>query len=319
MSENNEPVVANHTQPVIARSKNKTRIVIGAAALLVLALVIIAIRVSSSSPERRIREQMDLGYKYLSELNYEQAVACFEAIIEIDPKNIDAYKGIVDVYRQSGDDEAALAAAQRAYEATGEQAFRDLMDELTPAVPEEAPAPAPEPAAEEPAEPVAEEADFGGLSGDPNEVVVEETYGPASLTIYGDCRVVITLTDNSIQETYTVGKGTVEIDHLEYGWGVYISDGTNTLEASVQSWMWEERPREQVSLVGSMQHSIWYDGCNVKDMDIVLDGHTIIWDFYIPKHGENGYYEDLVIPQFDLMNTHINSVYITLDGEDIFY
>jgi endonuclease/exonuclease/phosphatase family metal-dependent hydrolase len=31
-------------------------------------------------------------------MNYEQAVAAFEAAIEIDPKNVEAYKGLVDAY-----------------------------------------------------------------------------------------------------------------------------------------------------------------------------------------------------------------------------
>ena len=305
--------MSENTEPVISKSKKKTWIVIAIAAVVVLALVIIIIKVLSKSPERRIQEQLDLGYKYLSELDYEQAVACFEAIIEIDPRNTDAYMGIVDAYRQSGDDEAALAAAERAYEATGESAFRDIIDELTPDVPE------PEPVAEPIDDTQPEDPAIEGLSGDPNEVVVDEYYAGATLTIYGDGRVRITLTDVSIHVTYTVGKGTVEDNYMEYGWVVEATDGTNTFEVAVQSWMWEGRQPEQTSLVDGMQHSLWYDGTNMLNMDVVLDGHTIIWDFYIPERGLEDYNSDIIIPQFDLRNTHISSVFITLDGEDYYY
>ena len=157
------------------------------------------------------------------------------------------------------------------------------------------------------------------MSGDPNEIVVEEYYAGASLTIYGDSRVRITLTDDSIHDTYTVGKGTVEDNCMEYGWVVEVTDGTNTFEVAVQSWMWEGRQPSQASIVDGMQHSFWYDGTNMLNMDIILDGHTIIWDFYIPERGLEDYNSDIIVPQFDLRNTHINSVYITLDDEDFFY
>ena len=62
------------------------------------------------------QEQYDLGVRYLSEGNYEEAIIAFTAAIEIDPKQALAYVGRGDAYVQSGETEENLAAAQGDYE-----------------------------------------------------------------------------------------------------------------------------------------------------------------------------------------------------------
>lgn len=62
------------------------------------------------------QEQYELGVRYLSEGNYEEAIIAFTAAIEIDPKRAEAYVGRGDAYVASGDTEANLAAAQADYE-----------------------------------------------------------------------------------------------------------------------------------------------------------------------------------------------------------
>ena len=44
------------------------------------------------------QEQYDLGIRYLSEGNYEEAIIAFTAAIEIDPKKLDAYTGLSNAY-----------------------------------------------------------------------------------------------------------------------------------------------------------------------------------------------------------------------------
>lgn len=63
------------------------------------------------------QEQYDLGVRYLSEGNYEEAVIAFTAAIEIDPKRALAYIGRGDAYIGSGETEENLAAALADYEA----------------------------------------------------------------------------------------------------------------------------------------------------------------------------------------------------------
>ena len=58
--------------------------------------------------------QYDLGVRYLSEGNYEEAILAFEAAIEIDPKNADAYRKLAEAYEKTGDEDAALRTLETA-------------------------------------------------------------------------------------------------------------------------------------------------------------------------------------------------------------
>ena len=62
------------------------------------------------------QEQYDLGVRYLSEGNYEEAIIAFTTAIEIDPKHTDAYIGRGDAYIGSGETEENLAAALEDYQ-----------------------------------------------------------------------------------------------------------------------------------------------------------------------------------------------------------
>ena len=62
------------------------------------------------------QEQYDLGQKYLTEGNYEEAILAFTAAIEIDPKRAPAYVGRGRAYIASGATEDNLAAAQADFE-----------------------------------------------------------------------------------------------------------------------------------------------------------------------------------------------------------
>ena len=95
-------------------------LIIGIIGVVVVTGIIIAIVVSASgSSKSKAQEKMDLGMKYLSELNYEQAIVAFNEAIEIDPKNVDAYIKLADVYMITGDFEKAeeiLAKAEKEIE-----------------------------------------------------------------------------------------------------------------------------------------------------------------------------------------------------------
>lgn len=62
------------------------------------------------------QEQYDLGIRYLSECNYQEAIIAFTAAIEIDPKQAPAYVGRGDAYISLEETEENLAAAQSDYE-----------------------------------------------------------------------------------------------------------------------------------------------------------------------------------------------------------
>ncbi len=65
------------------------------------------------------QEQYDLGMRYLTESNYEEAILAFTAAIEIDPNQPDAYVYLIQTYLATGDVEKAEATRLQGYEATG--------------------------------------------------------------------------------------------------------------------------------------------------------------------------------------------------------
>ena len=62
------------------------------------------------------QKQYDLGIRYLSEGNYEDAIIAFTAAIEIEPKRPESFVGRGNAYALSGDTEENLFAAQTDYE-----------------------------------------------------------------------------------------------------------------------------------------------------------------------------------------------------------
>ena len=58
------------------------------------------------------QEQYDLGVRYLSDGNYEEAIIAFTAAIKIDSKRPEAYLGLADAYIGAGDLDAARKALE---------------------------------------------------------------------------------------------------------------------------------------------------------------------------------------------------------------
>ena len=79
------------------RSKKTGILIISAAAVIVVAAVILVV-VMSGSAGRSLREQLTLGDRYLSEMDYEKALAAYRAAIEIDPGAKEAYEGFTLAY-----------------------------------------------------------------------------------------------------------------------------------------------------------------------------------------------------------------------------
>lgn len=73
---------------------------------------------------------MNLGDKYLSEMDYEEAIVAFNQAIEIDPRSVDAYLGLVDAHLGAGDYESAAAALQQGYDLTGDERLESKLKEV---------------------------------------------------------------------------------------------------------------------------------------------------------------------------------------------
>lgn len=65
------------------------------------------------------QEHYDLGVRYLSEGNYDEAIIAFTAAIEIDPKRPEAYLSLADAYTGAGAMNAARKALEDGFAATG--------------------------------------------------------------------------------------------------------------------------------------------------------------------------------------------------------
>ncbi len=74
--------------------------------------------------------QYDLGMKYLSEGNYEEAIIAFTAAIELEPKNADAYLGMAEVYIAQNDFDAAIAILEQGLAEVNDEALQARLDEL---------------------------------------------------------------------------------------------------------------------------------------------------------------------------------------------
>lgn len=98
-----------------------------AIAVFTTAIAIIAIFVFViSGPSRKLRTLIGDGQRYLSELNYEQAIAAYEEAISIAPRKIDGYTGLSDVYiamanecESAGDIETAISYYEEALAVIG--------------------------------------------------------------------------------------------------------------------------------------------------------------------------------------------------------
>ena len=111
------------------RSKLKIIIPIAAA---VIAIIIALLFINFTSKEKSdIDSLMSSAQKYLVDNQYEQAIAEFKKVIDIDPMNADAYLGMADAYIGIGDTDSAVEALKKGYALTGDERLKKMLDELT--------------------------------------------------------------------------------------------------------------------------------------------------------------------------------------------
>ena len=91
--------------------------------LLAVLLLALALFTACTSKAARAQEKIDLGQKYLTELNYTEAVASFTEAIELDPENIPAYMGRAEAYIGLKQYDDAKADYTTAIEKTEEQPY----------------------------------------------------------------------------------------------------------------------------------------------------------------------------------------------------
>lgn len=83
-----------------------------------------------NSPQKRLIRQLNLGQKYLEDMNYEQAILQFDKAIKIDPMSVEAYLGLAEAYLKMGNNEMALEILKKGYEYTKDESIKTKIDLL---------------------------------------------------------------------------------------------------------------------------------------------------------------------------------------------
>lgn len=74
--------------------------------------------------------QYDLGIRYLSEGNYEEAIIAFLSALEIDPKRSEAYAMASNAYQAAGNLEQAIAILEQGVSVAGSDDLQKMLDEF---------------------------------------------------------------------------------------------------------------------------------------------------------------------------------------------
>lgn len=93
--------------------------------------IIATVAVIVLMPHREsVADVLDLGDRYMSELDYESAIREYRRAIEIDPKAEDAYLKLAEAYIAIGDVDSAIEALEEGYAATNSDRILARLNEL---------------------------------------------------------------------------------------------------------------------------------------------------------------------------------------------
>lgn len=85
--------------------------------------------VYAGSDPAKVRRQSEMAQRCLLEEEYEQAIAVFQTIIEIDPRNAEAYLGLAEAYRETDDWERMIQTLEIGFEKTDSVDIQKLLDQ----------------------------------------------------------------------------------------------------------------------------------------------------------------------------------------------
>ena len=94
--------------------------------VIIAAVIVLLLYINSDTA--RINHQLELAQRYLLEEDYEQAIAAFEIIIEIDPKNVGAYLGLAEAYVSADELGNAVRTLEKAAEQTDSEEVLDMLE-----------------------------------------------------------------------------------------------------------------------------------------------------------------------------------------------
>ena len=117
-------------QTEIKSNKPKKWLIVVIAMLIVLAIAASVIFISYNSPSKKLDRKLALADRYMTELKYEEAIALYKEVLEIEPRNIKAYSGLFDAYINSGNKEKALEVLDTLISLSASENNEDLAQEI---------------------------------------------------------------------------------------------------------------------------------------------------------------------------------------------
>ena len=207
------------------------------------------------------QEQYDLGVRYLSEGNYEEAVIAFTAAIEIDPKRPEAYLRLADVYIEQGHFDDAKTILEAGYEVTADEDIKERLNWL---------------------------GEEQSSEGNPNTIISEEWN--SSIQAEGN-HLTLSLNVPDLKENYAVNREDTPINGCDCQWMVQFTDGKNQYEVGTSHWKSEESQVDSISLY-EMQSDVWIINSDesiatsIASAKLEIVGMTLWWSFVIPEEYE---------------------------------
>lgn len=96
----------------------------------VLLLIATMVIMAGCKKKMNFQDYLDLGEKYLTETNYEEAIVAFTKAIELDPKNPEGYKGLANVYVAAERYEDALDTLEQGLEEIEDDSLNDIYEDI---------------------------------------------------------------------------------------------------------------------------------------------------------------------------------------------
>ena len=132
----------------IVKKKNPIPVIIvaiAASVILIGAIVFMIATMTTGAKKKAVQDKVSLGNKYLTDLDYENAILAYEEALKLDPKCTDAYLGEAAVYNALVDDavakgdynsalkylDDAIAAMERGVNNTNDPVIQDYLDRFS--------------------------------------------------------------------------------------------------------------------------------------------------------------------------------------------
>lgn len=107
------------------KKTNKRLFMLVGTTIFLCVIILIFVLMTKVGPQQKITNQLELGNRYLTEMDYEQAIVAFEQVIKIDPMNADAYLGLTDAYICLNEFDKAYETAKQGYDKTGDERLNE--------------------------------------------------------------------------------------------------------------------------------------------------------------------------------------------------